>query len=599
MLWISCALGEMALFSVARPAQNFVRAAAIWHLACSRVEPIRASSPNRTEPSPPAVTPSCLSRLHRRHHHFTYRLRTIDHELHSPLRLVRNEGLHAAPRPSQLLSPLWRPRRRPHRRPIARSSQRRSRRTERVGRPRRRRYRCCCLGLLDPPRRLDRHWSQQHLAAYQPSGRRKLACLRPRQPSRLDARTHHLAPQSPSKRECIPAGRWHSIRVSSRGSAVPPTHHAGGAASNLSLGAPAVPPLSPPPLLTSRQGALITTMQSRTTTTLTLPSLPRFFITTAPRTSSLALALPLPRTAPSADPRSMAQASSARSRRQRMGRRKPHARGSSPRRRADRGHRSRIARPRRLARSTRLDRLHHPHLCHPHPRIVALGGFGILARPSRHRRARCSLPLQHDRQRLRLQRSLRLHLGPRHSPSSAYTQQPKSVGLWTQRMGVILIGILPIILPSGSTQRSSSSTSAKIQRWRILRAATLPCLPTAFQATRSLEVCRRYLQAQGLMHAPTIVLIFVSPLNAIANYLLVWGPDSIRLGFIGAPIASAVSMWLMAVLCFFQLRPRSARRLGRLHHRRFQVGRHQTRPLPRFAGMVSLAAEWWAWRSSA
>lgn len=55
------------------------------------------------------------------------------------------------------------------------------------------------------------------------------------------------------------------------------------------------------------------------------------------------------------------------------------------------------------------------------------------------------------------------------------------------------------------------------------------------------EICRRYLQAQGLFHAPTIVLLFVSPLNALLNWLLVWGPDSIRLGFIGAPIASVIS----------------------------------------------------------
>lgn len=59
------------------------------------------------------------------------------------------------------------------------------------------------------------------------------------------------------------------------------------------------------------------------------------------------------------------------------------------------------------------------------------------------------------------------------------------------------------------------------------------------------EICRRYLQAQGLMHAPTIVLFVASPFNVVANYLLVWGPDKIRLGFIGAPIASAASMWLM------------------------------------------------------
>ncbi len=41
--------------------------------------------------------------------------------------------------------------------------------------------------------------------------------------------------------------------------------------------------------------------------------------------------------------------------------------------------------------------------------------------------------------------------------------------------------------------------------------------------------------------------------------------------------------------------PRSTRRLGRFHHRSLQVGRHQTVLYLGFAGMVSLAAEWWAW----
>lgn len=49
-------------------------------------------------------------------------------------------------------------------------------------------------------------------------------------------------------------------------------------------------------------------------------------------------------------------------------------------------------------------------------------------------------------------------------------------------------------------------------------------------------------RTQGLMLAPVITLTVAAPLNVILNYLLVWGPQSIRLGFVGAPLATAISM---------------------------------------------------------
>ncbi|ETS63241.1 hypothetical protein PaG_03028 [Moesziomyces aphidis] len=178
---------------------------------------------------------------------------------------------------------------------------------------------------------------------------------------------------------------------------------------------------------------------------------------------------------------------------------------------------------------------------------------------------------------------------------SAYTQQPKSVGLWTQRMGVILIGILPIILAIWLNAEVILIHIGQDPEVAYLAGRYLAVLAYGLPGYALFEVCRRYLQAQGLMHAPTIVLIFVSPLNAIANYLLVWGPDSIRLGFIGAPIASAVSMWLMAVLCFFQcvLAPRDA--WDGFTTAAFKWDGIRPVLYLGFAGMVSLAAEWWAW----
>ena len=63
---------------------------------------------------------------------------------------------------------------------------------------------------------------------------------------------------------------------------------------------------------------------------------------------------------------------------------------------------------------------------------------------------------------------------------------------------------------------------------------------------------------------PARIIAFVAPINILLNYLLgklflaydcimelmgvlVWGPEPIRLGFIGAPIATSISYNLIAV----------------------------------------------------
>ncbi|KAJ9477884.1 Ethionine resistance-conferring protein 1 [Pseudozyma hubeiensis] len=178
---------------------------------------------------------------------------------------------------------------------------------------------------------------------------------------------------------------------------------------------------------------------------------------------------------------------------------------------------------------------------------------------------------------------------------SAYTQQPKSVGLWTQRMGVILMAILPLIFAVWLNAEPILVRIGQDPEVAYLAGRYLSVLAFGLPGYALFETCRRYLQAQGLMHAPTIVLMFVSPLNAIANYLLVWGPESIRLGFIGAPLASALSMWLMAILCFLQcvVAPRDA--WDGFTTAAFKWDGIKPVLSLGFAGMVSLAAEWWAW----
>lgn len=64
------------------------------------------------------------------------------------------------------------------------------------------------------------------------------------------------------------------------------------------------------------------------------------------------------------------------------------------------------------------------------------------------------------------------------------------------------------------------------------------------------ECGKRFVQAQGIFHASTYVLIICAPINAVLNYLLVWSP-LIGIGFKGAPTAVVISQWLMAFLLFF------------------------------------------------
>lgn len=63
------------------------------------------------------------------------------------------------------------------------------------------------------------------------------------------------------------------------------------------------------------------------------------------------------------------------------------------------------------------------------------------------------------------------------------------------------------------------------------------------------ECGKRFVQAQGIFHASTIVLLIASPVNIFLNYFLVWN-ETFGLGYHGAAIAVAITDWLMAILLF-------------------------------------------------
>jgi hypothetical protein len=89
------------------------------------------------------------------------------------------------------------------------------------------------------------------------------------------------------------------------------------------------------------------------------------------------------------------------------------------------------------------------------------------------------------------------------------------------------------VLASPDTQCSNAAAvGSKPKVWpQIKRTFSLPQLTLSY--------------APGLMFPPTLVVCVAAPLNMLLNFLLVWGPDPIRIGFLGAPLSTAISWNLM------------------------------------------------------
>ncbi|KAL5634052.1 hypothetical protein ACGC1H_006027 [Rhizoctonia solani] len=179
-------------------------------------------------------------------------------------------------------------------------------------------------------------------------------------------------------------------------------------------------------------------------------------------------------------------------------------------------------------------------------------------------------------------------------PQAWTSDQPEKVGLWAQRMVIVMfINALPIaaiwlnaesILLRLGQEENIAHLAGLYLRWFTL---SLPGLIIGV-------VARRYLQAQENMHAQTIVMTFIAPANLFFNWLLVWGPPSFRLGFVGAPIASSISFTLSAAIyvvyaCLFVSKKawhpigrQTFQGLGTL----YRLG---------LSGTGQIASEWWSW----
>ncbi|KAG6837457.1 hypothetical protein H0H93_009000 [Arthromyces matolae] len=179
-------------------------------------------------------------------------------------------------------------------------------------------------------------------------------------------------------------------------------------------------------------------------------------------------------------------------------------------------------------------------------------------------------------------------------PSAWTSSQPQLVGLWTQRMVVVMTFLLfPMYLIWFNAEAILLLLKQDPEVARLaaiyLRYVSIGLPAYAFNC-----VSRRYFQSQGRFVVPTQIIMIVAPINAFMNYLLVWGPPSIRLGFIGAPIATAISFNLVSLMSIiygvFYVPKTAWHPIGKRTFTSLGVLVHLG-----LAGVGQTASEWWAW----
>ncbi|KAK1227645.1 ethionine resistance protein [Marasmius sp. AFHP31] len=179
-------------------------------------------------------------------------------------------------------------------------------------------------------------------------------------------------------------------------------------------------------------------------------------------------------------------------------------------------------------------------------------------------------------------------------PSAWTSPQPHLVGLWAQRMGVVIAVVLIPMLSIWLNAEPILLALKQDPEVAHLAGLYLKWMTLGLPAYGFNLISRRYFQSQGLFAVPTRIIFIVAPINAVLNYVLVWGPEPIRLGFIGAPIASAISFNLIALMsliygvffvpktAWYPISKRSFTSLATL----VNLG---------LGGVGQTASEWWAW----
>lgn len=179
--------------------------------------------------------------------------------------------------------------------------------------------------------------------------------------------------------------------------------------------------------------------------------------------------------------------------------------------------------------------------------------------------------------------------------SQAYSSpNPKDTSLHALRTALLSV---IIIIPAGVVMFNGESILLALRQdpqVAHLAGQYLKILVFGLPGYAGFEIMRRWLQAQGLMIVPTITLVIASPINIFLNWLLVWGPKSVRIGFLGAPISTAISfniMFLLSLIYCVFMAPRTA--WSGFSWAIFKDLKPNI--ILGLAGFASVASEWWAW----
>jgi MATE family multidrug resistance protein len=129
--------------------------------------------------------------------------------------------------------------------------------------------------------------------------------------------------------------------------------------------------------------------------------------------------------------------------------------------------------------------------------------------------------------------------------------RPHLVGLQLQRMLYFLLVItvpISIIWAFGTQILSLIVPEHETAR---LAGLYLKVLIAGAPGYAAFESGKRYVQAQGIFSATMYILLICAPLNAFLNWFMVW---HLGWGFIGAPIAVAITENILPVLLFLYVR---------------------------------------------
>ncbi|KAJ1736372.1 ethionine resistance protein [Coemansia sp. Benny D160-2] len=110
------------------------------------------------------------------------------------------------------------------------------------------------------------------------------------------------------------------------------------------------------------------------------------------------------------------------------------------------------------------------------------------------------------------------------------------------------------------------------------------------------ECTKRYLQAQGIMGASTVVIAVTAPLHWLNSYLLILSP-TFGIGYLGAPLSLTITFWLMflGIWAYAMLSPQARTAWGGWSWECVRgLGSFYKLGIP---AVITTCGEWWAYES--